>query len=130
MIMHADLTRSSLFLTLRGMKTPARAGVLLALLIISVQLPTHAQNLTGDEALSKVLIDSEGWQVVAEGYQFTDAACADAAGNFYFTDVAKGTTINKISPDGKVSPVIENTPRISGASSSSCLGMSCSGGDE
>lgn len=96
------------------MKIPARASVWLTLLTISVQLQTRAQNLAGDEALSKVLIDSEGWQVVAEGYQFTDAACADAAGSFYFTDVVKGTTINKVSPDGKVTPLIENTPRISG----------------
>ncbi len=70
----------------------------------------HAQ----DMALSDVLIDGEGWQLVAEGYQFTDAACADAAGNCYFTDVGKGTTVNKISPDRKVSTAIENAPKISG----------------
>ncbi|MEW6160973.1 MAG: SMP-30/gluconolactonase/LRE family protein [Verrucomicrobiota bacterium] len=73
-----------------------------------------AQNLAGDEALSKVLIDGEDWKLVAEGYSFTDSACADAEGNFYFTDVSKGTTINKISPDGKVSALLENVPRISG----------------
>ena len=73
-----------------------------------------AQDLAGDMGLWKVLSEDERWQVVAEGYQFTDGACADAEGNFYFTDVAKGTTINKIAPDGKVSTFIENTPRISG----------------
>lgn len=67
-----------------------------------------------DMALSMVLIDHEGWQQVAEGYQFTDAACADAEGNFYFADVGKGKSINKISPDGKVSVHIDNTPKISG----------------
>lgn len=67
-----------------------------------------------DMPLSTVLIDGEDWQLVAEGYQFTDATCADAAGNFYFTDVAKGTTINKIRPDGKVVSIVENTPKISG----------------
>src|SRR6266850_1565202 len=74
----------------------------------------RSQNLSGDMALSLVLIDGEGWQLVAEGYQFTDAACADADGNFYFTDVAKGTTINKIGPDGKATTFLENTPKISG----------------
>ncbi|HUR47776.1 MAG TPA: SMP-30/gluconolactonase/LRE family protein [Candidatus Saccharimonadales bacterium] len=73
-----------------------------------------AQNLGGDMALSLVLMDNEGWQKVAEGYQFTDAACGDAEGNFYFTDVAKGTTINRITPDGKVGVFLENMPRISG----------------
>jgi enterochelin esterase family protein len=65
-------------------------------------------------ALSLLLIEGEGWQLVSDGYQFTDAACADAEGNFYFSDVAKGTTINKITPDGKVSAFLEGTPKISG----------------
>src|SRR6185369_6887910 len=77
-------------------------------------VPLCGQNLAGDMALSLVLINGESWQVVSEGHQFTDAACADAEGNFYFTDVAKGTTINRIGPDGKVSAFIENTPKISG----------------
>ena len=75
---------------------------------------TSAQNLGGDMALSLVLIDGEDWQKVAEGYQFTDAACGDADGNFYFTDVAKGTTINRVTPDGKAGVFLENMPRISG----------------
>src|SRR5438876_2913181 len=73
-----------------------------------------AQNLAGDMALSLVLIEGQNWEMAAEGYQFTDAACSDAQGNFYFTDVAKGAAINKISPEGKVSVFIENTPKISG----------------
>jgi gluconolactonase len=79
-----------------------------------IQPVVFAQNLAGDEALSKVLIDAEDWRPVAEGYQFTDAACADADGNFYFTDVSRGTTINRISPNGKVSEFIQAAPRISG----------------
>src|SRR5262245_15847388 len=71
---------------------------------------SHAQ----DMPLSDVLIDGEDWKLVAEGYQFTDAACADATGNFYFADVAKGTTINKIGPDGRVSAALETVPKISG----------------
>src|SRR5205823_3565091 len=63
----------------------------------------HAQNLAGDMALSLILVEGKGWELMSEGHQFTDAACADAAGNFYFTDVGKGTVIHQISPDGKVS---------------------------
>src|SRR5882672_1188800 len=87
---------------------------LLAPLSLLVLIFASAATLAQDMALADVLIDGEGWQLVAEGYQFTDAACADAAGNFYFTDVARGTTINQVGADGKVAALIENTPRISG----------------
>jgi len=72
-----------------------------------------AQNLAGDEALSKVLIDGEGWQEVASGFGFTDAACGDLEGNFYFSDLSKGI-VHKVNPEGKTSPFLENGPKISG----------------
>jgi len=87
---------------------------LVALLVLGFHEVGRAQNLAGDMALSKVLIEGEGWQLMAEGYRFTDAACADPEGNFYFTDVAQGTSIQRISPDGKVSVFIDGTPKISG----------------
>src|SRR3954454_7282478 len=82
--------------------------------LVSFLCAAKAQNLGGDMALSLVLIDGEGWTEVARGYQFTDAACGDAEGNFYFTDVAKGTTINRITPDGNSGVFLDNMPRISG----------------
>src|ERR1041384_4550615 len=81
-------------------------------LVLAATIRLPAQNLAGDEALSKVLIDGEGWQEVASGFGFTDAACADADGNFYFSDLPKGM-IHKVTPDGKVSSFIEG-PKISG----------------
>lgn len=72
-----------------------------------------AQNLAGDEALSKVLIEGEDWQLVGEGYAFTDGACADADGNFYFSDLPKGA-LHRVSPDGKATAFLENGPKISG----------------
>lgn len=75
-------------------------------------LPALAQK-SGDSP-SKILVPGDDWQQVAEGYQFTDAACGDNKGNFYFTDVAKGTTIQRITPDGKAGVFLENMPRISG----------------
>jgi enterochelin esterase family protein len=75
---------------------------------------SFAQNLAGDMALSKVLIDGEDWQLAAEGFGFTDGACADAEGNFYFYDLGKGTAIYRIGADGKAVPFIENAPKISG----------------
>jgi enterochelin esterase family protein len=74
-----------------------------------------AQNLKGDEALSKILpAPDPGWELVAEGFQFTDAACGDAEGNFYFCDLGGGTGITKITPDGMVSTVTKAVPKISG----------------
>jgi len=95
---------------------PASLLVLLftAMLIAVASSTLRAQNLAGDMALSKVLIDGEGWTLVAEGFGFTDGACADADGNFYFFDLGKGTAISRIGADGKVVPFIENAPKCSG----------------
>ncbi len=80
----------------------------------SLLLLTAPVALAQDMPLSQVLIEGEGWQVVSEGHQFTDGCTADAEGNFYFTDVLGGTTINKITPDGQSMVVAENAPRVSG----------------
>ena len=86
----------------------------LALAALAAPTSVRAQNLAGDEALSKVLIDGEDWQLVAEGFGFTDAACADAAGNFYFFDLGKGTGIQRVGLDGKVTTFMADTPKVSG----------------
>ena len=95
---------------------PARhiTVALLSLLLTLSALPLRAQNLGGDEALSKVLINGEDWQLLAEGLGFTDGACSDAEGSFYFFDLGKGTAIQKISPDGKLSDFIKDAPKCSG----------------
>src|SRR3954464_7258848 len=72
-----------------------------------------AQNLAGDEALSKVLVEGESWQEVASGFGMTDGACSDAEGNFYFSDLPKAV-IHKITLDGKISAFMEGGPKISG----------------
>lgn len=88
------------------MRTPLILIAAAAMLCV----PTYGQ----DMPLSQVLIEGEGWQLVSEGHQFTDGCTADIDGNFYFADVLGGTTINKVTPDGKVVVVVENAPRISG----------------
>src|SRR2546423_3143165 len=75
----------------RAVRAPMTIQRLILPVILVLALSARAQNLAGDMALSLILIDGEDWTVVAEGYQFTDAPCADVDGNFYFTDVAKGT---------------------------------------
>src|SRR5438046_1536702 len=90
------------------MKTPK----VVLMLFLALPLCARAQNLAGDMALSLVLIDDQNWELVAEGYQFTDAPCADAEGNLYFTDVAKGTNIFKVGSDGHAVPFIGNAPKV------------------
>ncbi|MBI1176954.1 hypothetical protein GC207_05890 [bacterium] len=77
--------------------------------------PVVAQNFPGDMALSKILPDPDpGWEEVASGLKFTDAACSDADGNFYFCDLGAGTGITKLTPDGRLSTVTKVVPKISG----------------
>ncbi len=54
---------------------------------VTLPEPLTKDNLGGDEALSKVLPATGGWELVGEGYGTTDAACVDAEGNLYFSDM-------------------------------------------
>src|SRR5579862_4923114 len=69
-----------------------------------------------ENKLSDILIDGEGSQVVYEGdaKSFTDAACSDADGNVYFSDMSKGILYKISAASGKAEPFIENAPKISG----------------
>jgi enterochelin esterase-like enzyme/sugar lactone lactonase YvrE len=65
--------------------------------------PTPVINTKGDlgvdMTLHRLLIEGEGWQPAVEGLTFADAACSDAAGNFYYSDVRTGGVF-RLSPDG------------------------------
>lgn len=56
-------------------------------------------DLASDMTLHKLLIEGEGWAPAVEGLTFADAACTDAAGNFYFADVRAGG-IYRLGSDG------------------------------
>jgi len=75
--------------------------------------PLTKDTLGGDEALVKILPAQATWEVVGEGYDFTDAACADAEGRFYFSDLPKGT-LYQVNLEGTVEPWLEGGPKISG----------------
>lgn len=73
-------------------------------------------NWPGDEALNKILADGGNpgdWELVGEGYGFTDAACGDADGHFYFSDLGKAT-LYRVPPGGKPASWMVGGPRISG----------------
>ncbi len=67
-----------------------------------------------ENKLSDILVDGEGWQMVAEGIGFADGSCSDAEGNVYFSDMGKGILYKIDSASGKAEPFIENAPKISG----------------
>src|SRR5688500_13941322 len=77
--------------------------------------PVPVVNTKGDLAvdmtLHRLLIDGEGWQPVVEGLGFGDAACTDAAGNFYYSDVRGGPGIFRLSVDGTEKKVAEEAAR-------------------
>ncbi len=65
-------------------------------------------DLAVDMTLHRLLIDGEGWQPVVEGATFSDAACTDAAGNFYYSDV-RATGIFRLGADGARTKIHDET---------------------
>jgi len=68
-----------------------------------------------DMPLTQVLIDGEGWQLVGEGYKFTEGPATDKDGNVFFVDWA-ASRIWKAGIDGKVTLFAENTGQASALS--------------
>jgi gluconolactonase len=75
--------------------------------------PLTKDNLAGDDALVKILPREGEWELVVDGLGFTDAACSDAEGNFYFSDLGKAK-LYKVGADGKPTVWFEGNPKISG----------------
>jgi sugar lactone lactonase YvrE len=69
--------------------------------------------LAQDMSVSNVLIDGQGWQLIADGFKFTEGPAVDAEGQVYFTDIPNNR-IHKISLDDKVSVFAENTAATNG----------------
>ena len=66
-----------------------------------------------DMPLTQVLTPDENWQLLGEGYKFTEGPAADAHGNVYFTDVPE-SRIYKIDTDGKVTLFAKDTAKTNG----------------
>ena len=60
---------------------------------------------TKNPFLIDILLPNQGWELVGEGYSFTEGIAANAAGDVFFQDVLNGRTF-KVAPDGK--PVLVN----------------------
>jgi sugar lactone lactonase YvrE len=81
--------------------------------LVALALLLTAQDYPQDMPLSRVLVDGEGWQLVGEGYQFTEGPAVDREGNVYFTDIP-ASRIHKAGVDGRVSVFLENSAKTNG----------------
>jgi sugar lactone lactonase YvrE/enterochelin esterase-like enzyme len=67
----------------------------------------------GSPQMQEILIPGETWQLVAEGYRFTEGPTANARGEVFFNDVPNSKTY-QIGLDGKVSLFLEDSKRGGG----------------
>ena len=65
-------------------------------------------DLAGDMTLRRLLIDGEGWEEAVAGLGIADGACADDAGNFYYTDI-KNPGIFKLTAEGATTRISAET---------------------
>jgi len=68
---------------------------------------------TKNNTLEALLIPGEGWQLVGEGYRFTEGPAVNAKGEVFFNDVTNSKTY-KVGLDGKVSLFIADTKKANG----------------
>jgi len=69
---------------------------------------------TAERHYVREIIDPESdWELVSEGYVFTEGPAADKSGNFFFVDARKGT-IHQVDASGKVSLFAGDTGNASG----------------
>ena len=67
----------------------------------------------GSPQLADILLPGESWQLVSEGYKFTEGPAVNAQGEVFFNEVPASRTY-KVGLDGKVSLWAENTDRGDG----------------
>jgi gluconolactonase len=72
-----------------------------------------SQGPTGNATLKDILIPGEGWQLVSEGYKFTEGPATNAKGEVFFNDVTMSKTY-RIGLDNKVNEFISDSKKGNG----------------
>jgi len=67
-------------------------------------MPARAQ----DMRLADILIDGQDWELVAEGFAFTEGPAVDNKGTLYFTDVFRGK-IYRLNDQGKAEVFVDQS---------------------
>jgi gluconolactonase len=75
--------------------------------------PKPVQTGLGSPQMKDVLIPGESWQLVGDGYQFTEGITENAHGEIYFNDIPNNTTY-KINSEGKPEVWKTDTKRANG----------------
>ncbi|MEO6734006.1 MAG: SMP-30/gluconolactonase/LRE family protein [Ferruginibacter sp.] len=73
------------------------------------------QGNSTNQLLKKLLIPGQDWELVGEGYQFTEGTAANAAGEMYYQDITTGITY-KVGKDGKPIALPLDSKKASGTS--------------
>jgi sugar lactone lactonase YvrE len=69
---------------------------------------------SANAVLQQVVLPGEGWELVGEGYGFTEGTAADAAGNVYFQDIPASKTYRVSAGGGGPELVSGSAQRASG----------------
>ncbi len=75
--------------------------------------PAPVQPGAGSPQLQEILLPDEPWQLVGEGYQFTEGPAVNERGEVFFNDVGAARTY-KVGLDGQISVFLENSRRGDG----------------
>jgi sugar lactone lactonase YvrE/enterochelin esterase-like enzyme len=75
--------------------------------------PAPIKTGAGSEKLQEILQPGESWQLVGEGYKFTEGPAANSTGELFFNDVPNSKTY-KIGLDGKVSVFLTDSKKGDG----------------
>lgn len=84
---------------------PWRASTCVLLWFLGLVAIGRAQ----DMALSQILVEGQGWELVAEGFKFTEGPAVDPHGNLFFTDIPNNRIHKLDAATGRVSVFAENT---------------------
>jgi gluconolactonase len=68
-----------------------------------------------NQYLSDILIPGENWELVGEGYKFTEGTAANAKGEVFYQDIPNSKTY-KVGLDGKLTTLALDAKRASGTS--------------
>src|SRR5205814_1169610 len=66
-----------------------------------------------NQVLGEILLPGEGWQLVSEGYRFTEGPAANSKGEIFFSD-GPNNKIHKLALDGKATEFIADAKRPNG----------------
>lgn len=68
---------------------------------------------TKNPFLNDILVEGEGWELVGEGYGFTEGTAVNAKGEVFFQDIPNAKTY-KVDLDGKVELYVADSKKASG----------------